>query len=97
MFPVVRLILDLRTVWSPPFIHFPFIEYCKKVQNASFDNVSVKKSHPQPDGFFRYFCVRYSKISAALVSGFTLGITFSTRPSWSRMKVERTTPMETFP
>ena len=40
---------------------------------------------------------RYSRISAALVSGFALGNTFSTTPSSLRMKVERTTPMLTLP
>ena len=36
-------------------------------------------------------------MSAALVSGFTLGITFSMTPVSSMMKVVRTTPMLTLP
>ena len=41
--------------------------------------------------------LRYAKISAALVSGFTLGMTFSMTPLSSITKVERTTPMLTLP
>ena len=46
-----------------------------------------------------FYCLlrRYSKISAALVSGFTLGMTFSITPFPSMTKVDRTTPMDTFP
>ena len=41
--------------------------------------------------------LRYSRISSALVSGFTFGITFSMTPFSSITKVERTVPKEIFP
>ena len=41
--------------------------------------------------------LRYSSISAALVSGFAFGITFSITPFSSMTKVERTVPKETLP
>ena len=60
-----------------------------------------RKKETAPGGLFCrlnfYARPRYAKISAALVSGFALGITFSMTPCSSMMKVERTTPMLTLP
>ena len=47
--------------------------------------------------FCRLLHANISSISAALVSGLTLGITFSIRPCSSMMNVVRTTPMQVLP
>jgi hypothetical protein len=58
-----------------------------------------KKQLPEREasGEYYQFVFKYDKNSAALVSGFTLGITFSIMPFSSITKVDRTTPMLTLP
>ena len=73
---------------------FPFrfsFSFCFFFSFFSREKKEKKKNRPLP------YNPRYSSISAALVSGFALGNTFSTVPSGAIMKVLRTTPMDTLP
>ena len=62
-----------------------------------FDGVTASRNVMREAAFAYLPSWRYARTSAALVSGFTLGMTFSIMPFSSMMNVERTTPMLTLP
>jgi len=89
-------------VWERKGAEMPKIEREQVLPNSlgagcrEFESLHSKKiprSIGNTAGVF-YSC---DKISAALVSGFTLGIIFSILPFSSIIKVVRTTPIEVFP
>ena len=62
-----------------------------------FDGVTASRNVMREAAFAYLPSWRYARTSAALVSGLTLGMTFSIMPFSSMMNVERTTPMLTLP
>ena len=62
-----------------------------------FDGVTASRNVMREAAFAYLPSWRYARTSAALVSGLTLGMTFSIMPFSSMMNVERTMPMLTLP